>query len=410
MDYSHVLLTTAIHIITHHKEHKMTTADFLAAHSIIRNQTQININYDRTGVASGTIVGITVSATTKKDWSKTLSSTNTLDLTTALQQVETIKFVIGVTVYNLKITDRSRFIDNNRNLSYFYFAVTPTPFIPTFPNFPNIQVTFEPLVLEQAYTYNDYNPIISNAVENRESVISQQVDRASSGLKPTNFTDILTLTAVPAQVQDSNYTSTGWTNARYGGTVTSAETYRGILPAATGRTFTGEVYSSTVADALICSRSLSDRTLTELLQTSTQELPQTASFNNESVYKLYEAITTTAAKFIKTTLVTNFQIKTPVEVGSVIKIDSEYLRIESINKTQNYDELKVVRGYLSSTAATHTINTLVYTTPTTRVFKFEGTGAKVVNSVNTKVWVKDSKQIVYTDGFGVIYSGSVCSI
>lgn len=394
----------------------MTTADFLAAHSKIRNQTQININYNRTGLTTGTITGVTISTTTKKNWNETLSSTNTLDLTTALQQVRIIKFIANDIPYILNIVDRAVVLDpsGNRNLNYFYFAVTPTPFTPT-QNFSDIQVTFEPLILEGLYTYNDYNPIISNAVVNRQSIISQQADRNNSGSAPGNFRDILNLTAVPAQVQDSNYTSTGWTNARYNGSTTSAETYRGILPAATGRTFLGEVFNSKVADSLICSRSLSDRTITELLQTSTQELPQTGSFNNESVYRLYEAITDTTDKFIKAVLVTDFQTKTLVEIGSIIKIDSEYLRIESINKTATYDELKVVRGYLSSTAATHTIPTLpdinkIYTTPTTRVFKFEGTGAKAVNNANSKIWIKDSKQILYTDGFGVVYSGSVCSI
>ena len=395
----------------------MTTTNFLEAHSIIRNQTQININYDETEGTTGVITGVTVSTTTKKNWGKTLSSTNTIDLTAALQQVKTIKFVIGTTTYNLEIVDRAVFINpiENRNLDYFYFAVTPFPFIPTVSAL-NVQVTFEPLILGGIYTYNDYNPIISNATENRQSVIYQQADRNNSNVIPGNFTDILNLTAVPAQVQDSNYTSTGWTNARYNGSLTSAETYRGILPTVTGKIFSGEVYSSKVADSLICSRSLSDRTITELLQTSAQELPQTASFNNESVYKLYEAVTTTTDKFIKVALVTNFQTKTPVEIGSVIKIDSEYLRIESINRVEDYVnviyfyELKVVRGYLSSTAATHTINTLLYTTPTTRVFKFEGTGAKLVNSVNSKIWIKDSRQIIYTDGFGVIYSGSTCPI
>ena len=398
----------------------MTTADFLEAHSIIKNQTQININYNRTSNTTGIITGVTVSTTTKKNWGKTLSSTNTLDLTAALQQVETIKFIIEGTTYNLKIVDRAVFINpiENRNLDYFYFAVTPFPFTPTI-SAPNVQVTFEPLILGQIYAYNDYNPVISNATENRQSLIYQQADRNNSSLVPGNFTDILNLTAVPAQVQDSNYTSTGWTNARYNGSLTSAETYRGILPTVTGKTFSGEVYSSKVADSLICSRSLSDRTITELLQTSAQDLPQTASFSNESIYILYEAITSTTGSFIKASLASNFQTKTPVEIGSVIKIDSEYLRIESINRVEDnvtyFYELRVVRGYLSSTAATHTVGTLpvgniLYTTPTTRVFKFEGTGAKLVNNANSKIWIKDSKQIVYTDGFGVIYGGSTCSI
>lgn len=389
----------------------MTTAQFLSAHTDIANQTQININYSKIGT-TGTISGITVSTTTKKDWNNSLTSNNILDLTTALQQVETVNFIIEGLTYKLEIVDRSNGTNTtqNSNLNYVYFAINPFSFPVTQPDFSNVQVTFEPLVLEGLYTYNDYNPVISNAQVNRQSIIRQQADRSNSSIKPTNFNDIILQSAEPAQIQDSNYSSTGWTNARYTGTNTSAETYRGIPPAATGRLFSGEIYSSTTVDTLICSRSLSDRTITELLQTSAQNLPTTASFTNPSIYKLYTAITNTTSTLIQATLVTNFQTKIPVEVGSIVKIDSEYMRVESVIKTQTYDELKVIRGYLSSTPATHTINTALYTTPTTRVFNFEGTGAKAVNNSNSKIWVKDNKHILYTDGFGVIYSGSVCSI
>lgn len=93
----------------------------------------------------------------------------------------------------------------------------------------------------------------------------------------------------------------------------------------------------------------------------------TVPFNNLSVYKLFAAITTTTATLIRTTLVTDFQTKIPVKTGSIIKIDSEYLLVQSINTTATYDELAVVRGYLLSTPTTHLINTPLFTTSTTSI-------------------------------------------
>ena len=106
----------------------MTTEQFLTAHSIIGKQTQININYSKEGeTTAGIISGVTITTTTKKDWNESLASDNTLDLTTALQQVKNVKFIIGNTTYNLAITDRAKYTDTtaNRNLDYFYFAVNP---------------------------------------------------------------------------------------------------------------------------------------------------------------------------------------------------------------------------------------------------------------------------------------------
>jgi hypothetical protein len=390
----------------------MNTTEFIQLHSIIGNETQININYDRIGVTNvGVISGITVTVITKKDINSSLVGDNILDITTALQQVETVEFTIEGVSYKLKITNRSKYTSTsgNNNLNYYYFTVDPFRFNITQINYSNIQVTFEPLILGGIYTYNEYNPIISNAQQNRQSTTIRQADRTNSSTNPTNFEEILAVSSEPAQVQDSNYTATGWSNARYAGTNTSAENYRGIVPAITGKTFLGEVYTSTIPDELICSRSISDRTLIELLHTSDQELPATASYVSSS-FVLSSAISTTTAQVIQVSLAPSFQTKIPVEIGSIVKINSELLRVESIQNLQNSNELTVVRGYLSTTPTTHATGRPLLSTPNTKVFSFEGTNANIVANSNNKIWIKDNRQVLYTDAFGVIHGGSVCPL
>jgi len=67
------------------------------------------------------------------------------------------------------------------------------------------------------YPNSDYNPLINNAVIDRVSEYFQDVDYATNQLVPVNFQRIISGTAEPAAVQDSNYTSYRVTNPRYKG-------------------------------------------------------------------------------------------------------------------------------------------------------------------------------------------------
>jgi hypothetical protein len=67
------------------------------------------------------------------------------------------------------------------------------------------------------YPNSDYNPLINNAVINRVSEYFQDVDYTTDQLVPVNFQQIISGTATPAAVQDSNYTSYRVTNPRYNG-------------------------------------------------------------------------------------------------------------------------------------------------------------------------------------------------
>ena len=409
----------------------MNTETFLYIHAInstrnINKDARININYDTfypdpESSPMGRITGFTVTVKTKKDWNLPLSTANEVNLENVLLTATTVRFVVDNQIFNLPITNRAKYNNsfNNSNSNYYYFTVTPTDFELTTnaqeQNFqtqqPNItDVAFLPHVQTEKYEYSDFNPLISNALENRKSIYTQQSDRVGSNTNPTNLRELVQETATPAQIQDSNYTSTGWSNARYIGSATDAQTYKGIPPAITARTFQGEVNPSSSVDLLICSRSFQDRIVTDLLFTGEQEVPSFEGFVNTQ-YELQE----NAPEGITVIPITGSGVvgTVPVEIGSILAVEdfNEKLRVTNIKQGVGTvpTTLTVVRGYLDTAVEDLTQGKKLYIVKPLRIFKIDNVSAKIVNSSNSRIWVKDSKEILYTDEYGIVHaSSSLC--
>lgn len=379
----------------------------------INKSTRINVNYDVDPVdaTKGTITGATVTVKTKADANQDLSPTNEIDLENVLLTVTTIRFTVDGQVMTLPITSRARYSNINGTASddYYYFGVTPVP-INVIPNgtvrqlTPTlIDVTFLPYIQDERYEYSDYNPLISNALDNRTSTYVQQSDRIGSKVRPTNLEEILAGSATLAQIQDSNYSSTGWSNARYEGTSTSAEDYKGVPSVITARTFTAEVNPSASADLLICSRSLSDRIFTELLHTGEEEVP---TFNGFTLTRFETAVEVTPTGESLPYTIVGTQTSGSVEIGSILKIQdsNEKLRITKIEP--ELERFQVTRGYLGTTPVTIPPDKTISVLKSLRIFTVDNTSAKIVNTANAKVWVRDSKEILSTDEYGLVYTGS----
>jgi len=67
------------------------------------------------------------------------------------------------------------------------------------------------------FEYNDYNALFGNAEQPQYSSKYMDIDYGANSLVPVNFNLIISGTADRAQVQDSNYESSTWTNIRYNG-------------------------------------------------------------------------------------------------------------------------------------------------------------------------------------------------
>lgn len=75
------------------------------------------------------------------------------------------------------------------------------------------------------FEYNDYNPLFGNAEAPQFSSQFLDVDYGAGINTPINFALIISGTANPAQVQDSNYSSAAWSDIRYNGSRVSSRDF-----------------------------------------------------------------------------------------------------------------------------------------------------------------------------------------
>jgi len=178
------------------------------------------------------IVGLTIG----------FSSLNNVKLEDTLQQIKTITFKVGSDRIVVKVLSISKLTD------YFYLQTEPAVFeampgttdssgTPT--DF-NVEVSFTDY-LSGNFTNSDFNVLLGNALELKTSKGALQVDRNTDSANPSNLFAIITETASPAEIQYSNYTTTGWTNARYEGSVNTPIQERD-LPAQSYIMFEGGIH------------------------------------------------------------------------------------------------------------------------------------------------------------------------
>jgi len=79
------------------------------------------------------------------------------------------------------------------------------------------------------FNNSDYNAIINNVIPNRLSEWYQQIDYATDQNIPVNFQQLISGTAAPASVQDSNYTSYQYSGIRYWGSKNTTDNFNSAL-------------------------------------------------------------------------------------------------------------------------------------------------------------------------------------
>ena len=239
-----------------------------------------------------------------------------------------------------------------------------------------------------------------------------------------------------AQVQDSNYTTTGHTNARYNGTKTTEDDYSGIEPFLAATPIQGTTYRIDEDDNFICSQSLDDRDLEDFLFLGSGNIPTLGTSD-------LGVITSTA--FIDSTGSTGNVLGTAndqsfnmtVNIGlnnRVIKIkpgnvllltDPNNGNTEVVLVTNNlqvtettapYDvslttrEIQVSRRYDGeSTNHTFPDGTIVEAFTDTRIFKLEG--SRLIAVDEKKIWIKDNRTVLKTNNSGYVISlSTTCTV
>lgn len=207
----------------------------------------INLLYEAVG-AEYRIHAINVSRT----------SLDLINVREALNQVTQIQITIVGTQYIANVTSTTVFPT--------YHALTIDPFlVPAVDNTARSLTYISPSVSEINFERSDYNILAGNTnlVRTIEGGIFK-VDRKDSQLLPQDLDLIYTDSGSLAEIQDSNYSVAGLTNARYEGSKTTKTDYSGIDPVLSLSTFEGSLFATTTANNVICLQSFSDRDIVDL--------------------------------------------------------------------------------------------------------------------------------------------------
>jgi len=120
---------------------------------------------------------------------------------------------------------------NNFSLSNFQFNITPYLVSSSAENNP---IIIEPYISTPNYYNSDYNPLVNNVEDERLSSKYQDVDYSTGIYTPTNFSLLISGSAVKAAVQDSNYTSKRVTLPRYDGSKSTSQVLNQWTPGDVG--------------------------------------------------------------------------------------------------------------------------------------------------------------------------------
>lgn len=390
----------------------MTEANFIALHFPQGQENQpgtIHLNVNQVGSTSQ---GIITSMIITTDAYSIDGQTDITYIENVLEQIESVRFSFNGTEYELIISSRSYY--PAKNAPFFYYTVEPA-YVPDYFDAnlltpANTAVTFTPYLIDVQFGFSEFNPLISNASIGRKSDRIMQSDRLEQTVLPSNINALLSESAEKASIQDSLYSDTGWSNARYQGSETSARESAGIAPTISGRTFIGEVFASDSDTDYICA--LDSRINQELFHTSDTPLPTfslsdfevtlASEFNQLQTQFIYSDITTLASG----SLAIGDVLASPT---LILTGQTEYMKITEINSNRN--RITVTRDIYNAffgDLASWPSSTIFTKINRFDIFRF-GTGQNRIQLVNnSRIYINGNNTIIDTDDYGQIVSSSQC--
>lgn len=349
-----------------------------------------------TGSGVTLIPGIALSVFSKPSETSTVSE----NISEVLEQVERLyfEFPAGQPII-VNVTDRGEYADEDGRYFY-YLQITPitigTELDQT--EVQNVRINFYPYIKGQTFYNSEYNATQNNVNDQRRSTLLQISDRNSMSIEPSNLTAILNDFATKAEIPDSNYTSTGWVNARYDGVESTGREYGGIPSALTGTTFRGSYHSVSLPSASILALSSEDKVIKTYLHTGNELLP--AFKVNRSQLKILGSPTITTES---TQISYNqYPLNSSISVNSLLIITGsvgfEVVRVTDYDLTKK--TIQVTRG-VGDTSPKAFSTYKIYPIYENRVYELEG---NKINSIDTgKVLLSSTNKIVKIDEFGVVY-------
>lgn len=386
----------------------MTQEEFL----VTAEQLTYSVNVWYSTEQPYTVLGVTIPIT---------DAVSLVDISRYLQQVEVLTVQVNEGQFlSLEVVSRS--LLGSTPKQYYFFKVKEATIEDTGDqNVPNSKVYLSPGIQGSDYTNSPYNIVQGTAEIPRQSDYLMQSDRASGTLRivggglPTNIDNLQSGSATKAYVQDSLYSDTGWTRARYDGTPTTRLTYGGIDPAIQGNVFKGSYFTRTTLDSRILSQSDTDLVYTDYLFTGTQEIPQyTTQYISSSLSTFINSINQTSI----TINLGSSNAKSNIEIGDLLKFSDssgsinfpEIVKVSRIlSRTSTQMQLVVTRGWDQTVKGTYTTSpdpdTYLHKITPVQIFKLFGN--KIQAESRGKVKVQQTGDLMYIDSLGFIVTGSL---
>jgi len=347
-----------------------------------------------------------------------LDNTDT-DVTQLLQAIQEINITINGYNYTFEIESRSQ--RTALGITYYFFDIIDQE-INTSADDTSLlidQIIFViPGLQDINFLGGDYDVLINNVDLNRASTNIMISDRYKilggiGSVNPLNINAIRNLTAEKAEVQDSNYSITGWINGRYNGTPTDRVTYGGVDAAITGKFFEGALFPlSTPTASLQQQRSSSQITYEQYLNSGDEDIPTVPDLVSTSL------VTVNTIGINDTQIITYYYSPqyTGIEIGDIINIINpsppyslEYMRVTNKQVTPNlaggFFTLTVDRGWNNTTKSAHASSPplpiqKLGTKGPVKIYKSQGNKIQGVEA--GKFIVRDSQEILTLDTLGQI--------
>jgi hypothetical protein len=352
-----------------------------------------------TGSGTTLVQGIAVSVFSKPSETAVESE----NISQVLEQVERIYFQFAGESVIAEVLDKGEYSDIFQRYFY-YLQITPIIFNSELSEteVENVRINFFPYIRGQSFYNSDYNAIQNSINDQKKSTFIQVADRNSLSIHPTNLNAILNDFASKAEIPDSNYTSTGWINARYEGVESTGLNYGGIPSAITGISFRASYHTKTLSAASIRDLPPEDKVIKTYVHTGDTKIP-TFEINPDRIKILSAPTITTSTTTIGYQV---YPINSSIAKNNLLiitgSVGSEVIRIVDYNL-----EIKTltVKRDIGGTGAKEFATYNIFPIYENRIYELQGNR---LNSIEEgKLLLSSTSAVLKIDEFGVVFGEEI---
>lgn len=338
----------------------------------------------------------------------------------APQTGSTLNISLQSTLDPLRTVDREQ-VENYYLYTFIEQAQQPVMSVPPSPTgSPLVENYYTDIIIvpspdQQGFEGSNYDVLLNNSMDNRLSEyiqVSDRAERSGSSANPINLVNILTDTANPAHIQDSNYTDTGWSNARYNGSITSGLTFGGVTPSINGSTFEGVEFPTTLTELEIQNIVTQGITYTQYLHNSKEAYP---TFESKKLRYGAYAATNASQSYIELNsagggpphIFTEGNIIAFAPSGLTLgNSREEFIKVLSFsNNGGTVGTVYVERGWGGSLPRDIAISEHMYLVTPIQIFKLNRNRIQGIS--NTKMYIKESGDIQTINTLSYLVTGSI---